>query len=132
MLRSGDPPVRLRIALLDYRDRVRSPYYRPPRGQKFVAFRLRISNLSRRNWIGTLASWAQLVDSKGRTYSVLGHVGRPWPVLAPTLNNGSTIRPRHTLTGYLGWLLPKRVELSTFRYSFGLSPVAGVWALPLG
>lgn len=130
VMRGSDVPVRMRFTLLDYRDEVRSPYYRPRRGTKFVVFRLRIANLSRRRWQGTLASWAELVDTKGRTYSVLTPLGQPWPVLAPTLNGGTTIHARRTVTGYLGWVLPKRVELKKFRYNLELGPVTGVWVLP--
>jgi hypothetical protein len=126
----GEPPLRMRFTLLGYLDPARSPYYRPAKGTKFVAFRLRIANLSRRRWQGTLASWAELVDTRSRTYSVFTPVGRQWAILAPTLNDGTTIEARETVVGYLGWILPKTVKLKEFRYSFQLGPVTATWSLP--
>ena len=125
------PVARLRLTLLAYVDPVRSRLYRPRKGTRFVAFKLRITNLSRRRWQGTLASWATLVGRSGRFYDVTTPgVAQPWAVKLPGLNEGTTIEGKKTVVGYLGWMLPRRVKLREFRYQLELGPDEAAWTLP--
>ena len=124
------PPARLRMTLLSYVDPVRSRRA-PPKGARFVAFKLRIANLSRRRWQGTLASWATLVGKSGRYYdATTPGIAQPWGVKLPGLNEGMTIEGKKTVVGYLGWMLPKGVKLREFRYQLELGPDDAVWRLP--
>ena len=119
------------MTLLAYVDPVRRRKYRPRKGARFVAFKLRIANLSRRRWQGTLASWATLVDRSGRYYDVTTPgVAQPWAVKLPGLNEGMTIEGRKTVVGYLGWMLPRSVKLREFRYQLELGPDEAGWLLP--
>jgi hypothetical protein len=125
------PPARLRITLLAYVDPVHSRLYRPRTGTRFVAFKLRIANLTRHRWQGTLASWATLVGRGGRWYDVTTPgMAQPWTVKTPALNEGMTIEGKRAVVGYLGWVLPKKVKLRAFRYQLELGPDLAVWALP--
>jgi hypothetical protein len=127
------PPARLRFTLLAYVDPLHSRLYRPRKGTRFVAFKLRISNLTRHRWQGTLASWATLVGRGGRSYDVTTPgIAQPWTVKTPELNEGATIEGKKTVVGYLGWILPKSVKLREFRYQLELGPDVAVWALPEG
>lgn len=125
--------TRMRFTLLAFVDPARSPYYRPSAGTRFVAFRLRITNLNSRGWQGTLASWAQLGDTEGGFYDVTsilhGSLVDSWPVLAPTLNGETAIEPRETVVGYLGWIVPKRMKLKEFRYSLEGGYPTAAWIL---
>jgi hypothetical protein len=125
------PAARLRFTLLAYVDPLRSRLYRPRQGTRFVAFKLRIANLTRRRWQGTVASWATLVGRNGRYYDVTTP-GRaqPWTVKLPSVNEGTTIEGRKTVVGYLGWVLPKGVKLREFRYQLELGPNEAAWVLP--
>jgi|SRR5215211_6847154 len=124
------PRAKLRFTLLAYVDPVRSRLYRPREGTRFVAFKLRIANLTRHRWQGTVASWATLVGRTGREYDVTtpGHV-QPWAVKLPALNEGMTIEGKQTVVGYLGWALPKGVKLRGFRYQLELGPDVSEWKL---
>jgi hypothetical protein len=51
-------------------------------------------------------------------------------VKLPALNEGTTIEGKQTVVGYLGWVLPKGVELREFRYQLELGPNVAAWALP--
>jgi hypothetical protein len=125
------PPARLRITLLAYVDPLHSRLYRPRKGTRLVAFKLRIANLTRRRWQGTLDSWATLVSRTGREYDVLTPgQAQPWAVKKPVLNEGTTIEGKQTRVGYLGWILPKGVKLRAFRYQLELGPNVATWALP--
>jgi hypothetical protein len=125
------PRARLRFTLLAYVDPVHSRRYRPPRGTRFVAFKLRVTNLTKRRWQGTVASWATLVGRRGRLYDVTTPgVVQPWGVKLPGLNEGSTIEGKKTVVGYLGWVLPKKLELREFRYQLELGPDVATWVLP--
>jgi hypothetical protein len=125
------PRARLRFTLLAYVDPIRSRLYRPRKGTRFVAFKLRIANLTKQRWQGTIASWATLVGSSGREYDVTtpGRV-QPWAVKLPAFNEGTTIEGKQTRVGYLGWVLPKRVTLREFRYQLELGPNVATWVLP--
>jgi hypothetical protein len=129
----SDPGTRMRFTLLAFVDPVRSPSYRPRAGTRFVAFRLRVKNVNSRRWQGTLASWAQLVDTGGGFYdvtsSLYGSLVESWPVLAPVLNGGRTIEPRETVVGYLGWIIPKTMKLKEFRYTLEGGPETAAWTL---
>jgi hypothetical protein len=124
------PGARLRFTLVAYADPVRSRLYRPHKGTRFVAFKLRIANLTKQRWQGTVASWATLVGSTGREYDVTTP-GRaqPWAVKLPALNEGTTIEGKQTVVGYLGWVLPKGVKLRGFRYQLELGPNVAEWTL---
>jgi hypothetical protein len=125
------PAARMRLTLLAYLDPVRSRKYPPPKGARYVAFKLRITNLSRRRWQGTLASWATLVGRNGRYYdATTPGVAQPWGVKLPGLNEGMTIEGRKTVVGYLGWMLPNGVKLREFRYQLELGPDEAAWLLP--
>lgn len=125
------PAARLRFTLLAYVDPVRSRRYRPPKGTRFVAFKLRIANLTRHRWQGTVASWATLVGRSGREYDVTTPgLAQPWAVKLPGLNEGTTIEGKHTRVGYLGWMLPKGVKLRELRYQLELGPNVATWTLP--
>ena len=124
------PRAKLRFTLLAYVDPLRSRLYRPRKGTRFVAFKLRIANLTKQRWQGTLASWATLVGSTGREYDVTtpGRV-QPWAVKLPALNEGKTIEGKQTVVGYLGWVLPNGVKLRAFRYQLELGPDVAEWTL---
>jgi hypothetical protein len=125
------PPARLRFTLLAYVDPVRSRLYRPRKRTRFVAFKLRIANLTRHRWQGTIASWATLVGRGGRTYDVTTPgIAQPWTVRVPDLNEGTTIEGKRTVVGYLGWVLPKKLTLRAFRYQLELGRNVAEWALP--
>lgn len=124
------PRAKLRFTLLAYLDPVRSRRYPSPKGTRLVAFKLRIANLTKHRWQGTVASWATLVASNGREYDVTTP-GRaqPWGVKLPGLNEGMTIEGKQTVVGYLGWAVPKTVKLRGFRYQLELGPDVAEWAL---
>jgi hypothetical protein len=114
---------RLQVTLMQYIDPARSCCYRPRKGTRFVAFKIRYVNLERFTQMTIPAADVELVDSRGRVYSSIsltyGNRMRPWPVLAPTLNHGLKLTSRARVTGYLGWVLPSTLRLREFRYSFG-------------
>ena len=125
------PRARLRITLVAYVDPVHSRLERPRRGTRFVAFKLRIANLTKQRWQGTIASWATLVGLHGRRYDVTtSGIVQPWAVKLPSLDEGTTIEGKQTVVGYLGWILPKKLELREFRYQLELGSDVAAWVLP--
>ncbi len=55
---------------------------------------------------------------------------QPWAVKLPSLDEGTTIEGKRTVVGYLGWILPKKLELREFRYQLELGPDVAAWVLP--
>jgi hypothetical protein len=55
---------------------------------------------------------------------------QPLAVKRPSLDEGTTIEGKRTAVGYLGWILPKKLELREFRYQLELGPDVAAWVLP--
>jgi hypothetical protein len=127
--------VRAQVTLLKFIDPATSCCYRPRRGTRFVVFQIRYVNVSKTAFRTVPAADSEFSDSAGRIYDSLtssyGSRMQPWPVMAPDLNHGFGLRPRERWTGYLGWVVPSNLRLSTFRYAFAGSSTA-IWRLRTG
>jgi hypothetical protein len=131
-LRGGDG-TRIGLTLLRFVDPIRSRLYRPRKGTRFIAFRLRYANVGNVAYQSIPAAEVELVDRNGRIYdsgsSFYGGVVKPWPALKPDLNYGLTVAPRERWAGYMGWIVPARLRLSEFRYTVSSGPDTVAWLL---
>lgn len=133
-LRGGDyGAARIRLTLLKVADPARSPYYRPRKGTRFVAFRLRYTNIGGRRYQDVPAAQVELIDSFGTLYdstsSLYGADIQPWPVLRPDLDHGLTVDPRETRTAWMGWIIPAKMNLRVFRYTLMWGSSGAAWTL---
>jgi hypothetical protein len=133
-LRGGDfGDAWIRLTLLKVADPARSPYYRPRKGTRFVAFQLRYTNVGKRRYQDVPAAQVELIDSFGSLYdstsSLYGRVIQPWPLLSPDLNHGLTVDPGETWTAWMGWILPAKMHLRTFRYTLMWGSRGAAWTL---
>jgi hypothetical protein len=129
----GDVGIRIKLAVLGVVDPASRPDLRPGRNVRFVAVRIRYTNVGTKRFQTIPAAEAQLVDIHGVLYDsttmLYGGNIEPLPVLVPDLNHGLSLRPRESYTGYMGWQIPKRMRLKQFRYTLLGSIDTGAWII---
>jgi len=97
----------------------------PDSGEKYVAVRLRIFNLSRYRYNDSPSNGARLISTSGAAYRIT------LPGKEPNLDEMAAIAPGDYHVGWLTFQVPITVQLSRFRFILdsGFVPQRGDWLL---